>query len=61
MLVGQIIISYLNIPISNDSLKGRNNKVRVISHQAYGFRSVKECIPHHYHFIGDLPMPTSMH
>jgi len=38
-----------------------NNKAKVISHRAYGFRSAKNYILNLYHCMGDLPMPVSLH
>jgi transposase len=55
------ILTYFNMPISNGAVEGLNNKAKVISHLAYGFRSAKNYILNLYHCMGDLPMPTSMH
>jgi transposase len=35
------ILTYLTLPIDNGSVEGLNNKAKVVSHQAYGFRSAK--------------------
>jgi transposase len=55
------ILSYFDMPISNGAVEGLNNKAKVISHRAYGFRSAKNYILNLYHCMGDLPMPTSLH
>jgi transposase len=55
------ILTYFDMPISNGTVEGLNNKAKVISHRAYGFRSAKNYILNLYHCMGDLPMPTSMH
>lgn len=55
------ILTYFVMPISNGAVEGLNNKAKVISHRAYGFRSAKNYILNLYHCMGDLPMPTSMH
>lgn len=55
------ILTYFEMPISNGAVEGLNNKAKVISHRAYGFRSAKNYILNLYHCMGDLPMPTSMH
>jgi transposase len=55
------ILTYFDMPISNGAVEGLNNKAKVISHRAYGFRSAKNYILNLYHCMGDLPMPTSMH
>jgi transposase len=55
------ILTYFDMPISNGAVEGLNNKAKVISHRAYGFRTAKNYILNLYHCMGDLPMPTSMH
>jgi transposase len=55
------ILSYFDMPISNGAVEGLNNKAKVISHRAYGFRSAKNYILNLYHCMGDLPMPASLH
>lgn len=55
------ILTYFDMPISNGAVEGLNNKAKVISHRAYGFRSAKNYILNLYHCMGDLPMPTSLH
>jgi transposase len=49
------------MPISNGAVEGLNNKAKVISHRAYGFRSAKNYILNLYHCMGDLPLPVSLH
>jgi len=55
------ILTYFDMPISNGAVEGLNNKAKVISHRAYGFRSAKNYIMNLYHCMGDLPMPTTLH
>jgi transposase len=55
------ILTYFDLPISNGAVEGLNNKAKVISHRAYGFRSAKNYILNLYHCMGDLSMPTSLH
>ena len=55
------ILTYFAMPISNGAVEGLNNKAKVISHRAYGFRSAKTYILNLYHCMGNLPMPTSLH
>jgi transposase len=55
------ILTYFDMPISNGVVEGLNNKAKVISHRAYGFRSAKNYILNLYHCMGNLPMPTSLH
>jgi hypothetical protein len=35
------ILRYFTLPIDNGSVEGLNNKAKVVSHRAYGFRSAK--------------------
>ena len=55
------ILTYFNMPISNGIVEGLNNKAKVISHRAYGFRTAKNFILNLYHCMGNLTMPTTLH
>jgi transposase len=55
------ILTYFDLPISNGTVEGLNNKAKVISHRAYGFRSARNYILNLYHCMGNLPMPTTLH
>jgi transposase len=55
------ILSYFNLPIDNGSVEGLNNKAKVVSYRAYGFKSAKNYILNLYHCLADLPMPKLMH
>jgi transposase len=55
------ILSYFNLPIHNGTVEGLNNKAKVVSHRAYGFRSAKNYIRNLYHCMADLPMPKILH
>jgi transposase len=55
------ILSILDMPIHNGTVEGLNNKAKVISHKAYGFRSAKTYMLNLYHCMGDLPMPEQKH
>ena len=55
------ILSYFMLPICNASVEGLNNKAKIISRRAYGFRSVKSHILNLYHCLADLPWPNLMH
>jgi len=55
------ILTYFDMPISNGIVEGLNNKAKVISHRAYGFRTAKNFILNLYHCMGDLAMPTILH
>lgn len=49
------------MPISNGAVEGLNNKAKVISHRAYGFRSAKNYILNLFHCMGNLPMLASLY
>lgn len=55
------ILSYFKLPITNASVEGLNNKAKIISRRAYGFRSVKSHILNLYHGLADLPWPKLLH
>jgi len=55
------ILSYFILNISNGSVEGLNNKAKVVSRRAYGFRSAKNYILNLYHCLADLPMPKLVH
>ena len=55
------ILSYFKVPIHNGSVEGLNNKAKIISHKAYGFRSAKNYILNLYHCMADLPQPKLLH
>lgn len=47
--------------ISNGIVEGMNNKAKVISRKAYGFRTFRCQEVALYHALGDLPVPKSTH
>ena len=51
------ILVWTRLRISNAALEGMNNKVKAISHRAYGFRKVEIYITAIWHGCGDLPLP----
>ncbi|MHB8169578.1 MAG: transposase, partial [Thermoleophilia bacterium] len=55
------LMNYFTVPISNGTVEGLNNKAKVISHKAYGFRTAKNYIRNLYHCMADLPLPESVH
>lgn len=55
-------MNYFRSPISNGIVEGLNNKAKVISHKAYGFRTPgKNYIRNLYHCMADLPLPETVH
>lgn len=49
------------VSIDNGTVEGLNNKAKLISHKAYGFRCAKTYIRNLYHCMADLPLPKSTH
>ena len=50
------ILLWTKLRISNSALEGMNNKVKVVSRRAYGFRKVDTYITAIWHGCGDLPL-----
>ena len=50
------ILAWTKMPISNGALEGMNNKVKVVAHRAYGFRTTETYITAIWHGCGDLPL-----
>ena len=55
------IRSYFKVPINNASVEDLNNKAKIISRRAYGFRSVRSHILNLYHCLADPPWPKMVH
>jgi len=55
------ILNYFKMPIHNGTVEGLNNKAKVISHKAYGFRTPAYYIRNLYHCMADLPLPKTAH
>jgi transposase len=50
------ILAWTRLRVSNGALEGMNNKVKVVSHRAYGFRTIDTYITAIWHGCGDLPL-----
>ncbi len=50
------ILAWSELRISNGALEGMNNKVKVVSHRAYGFRKVDTYITAIWHSCANLPL-----
>jgi transposase len=48
---------WTKLRVSNGALEGMNNKVKVISHRAYGYRTAWTYIANIYHGCAGLPLP----
>ena len=49
------ILAWTRLRVSNGALEGMNNKVKVVSHRAYGFRTTDNYIAAIWHGCGQLP------
>lgn len=52
------ILAWTWLRISNGALEGMNNKVKVVSHRAYGFRKTDTYVTAIWHACGNLPLPA---
>ena len=50
------ILAWTQLRVSNGALEGMNNKVKVVSHRAYGYRTTETYITAIWHGCGDLPL-----
>lgn len=59
----ELILNYFRAKkaFSSGSVEGFNNKAKVTTRKAYGFRSFKTAQVALYHALGDLPEPESAH
>lgn len=55
------LMNYFRMPIHNGTVEGLNNKAKVISHKAYGYRTAKSYIRNLYHCMAGLPLPKTVH
>ena len=55
------ILTWFHMPISNGAVEGLNNKAKIVSHKAYGFRTADTFICNLYHCMGNLPAIPLMH
>ena len=55
------LMNYFRMPIHNGTVEGLNNKAKVISHKAYGFRTAKNYIRNLYHCMAGLSLPKTVH
>ena len=50
------ILTWTKLRVANGALEGMNNKVKVVSHRAFGYRTVDTYITAIWHACGDLPL-----
>jgi transposase len=51
------VLAWTRIRVTNGALEGMNNKVKVISHRAFGYRTSWTYIANIYHCCASLPLP----
>lgn len=51
------ILAWTKLRVTNGALEGLNNKVKAISHRAFGFRTTWTYIANIYHCCAELPLP----
>lgn len=51
------ILAWTKLRVTNGALEGMNNKVKAISHRAFGFRTTWTYIANIYHCCAELPLP----
>jgi transposase len=51
------VLAWTRIRVTNGALEGMNNKVKVISHRAFGYRTSWAYIANIYHCCAGLPLP----
>jgi transposase len=51
------ILAWTKLRVTNGALEGLNNKVKVISHRAFGFRTTWTYMANIYHCCAELPLP----
>ena len=44
--------------VTNGALEGMNNKIKLVSHRAYGYRNPQHYITAIYHCCAQLPLPA---
>ncbi len=51
-------LTWTKLRLSNGALEGMNNKIKLVSHRAFGFRSVAHYVVAIYHCCARLPLPA---
>jgi transposase len=51
------LLAWTKLRVTNGALEGMNNKVKAISHRAFGFRTTWTYIANIYHCCAELPLP----
>jgi transposase len=51
------VLAWTRLRVSNGALEGMNNKIKLVSHRSFGFRSVANFAAAIYHCCARLPLP----
>ena len=51
------VLSWTRLRVSNGALEGMNNKIKLVSHRSFGFRTVQHFTAAIYHCCAHLPLP----
>lgn len=52
------ILAWTRVRVTNGALEGMNNKIKLVSHRAYGYRNPQNYIAAIYHCCAQLPLPA---
>jgi transposase len=52
------ILAWTRVRVTNGALEGMNNKIKLVSHRAYGYRNPQTYIAAIYHCCAQLPLPA---
>jgi transposase len=53
------VLAWTRLRVSNGALEGMNNKIKLVSHRSFGFRSVAHFTAAIYHCCARLPLPAA--
>jgi transposase len=53
------VLAWTRLRLSNGAVEGMNNKIKLISHRAFGFRQARNFIAAIYHGCARLPLPPA--
>ena len=51
------VLAWTRLRLSNGAVEGMNNKIKLVSHRAFGFRTVEHYVAAIYHCCARLPLP----
>ena len=51
------VLAWTRLRVSNGALEGMNNKIKLVSHRSFGFRTVENFTAAIYHCCAQLPLP----